>query len=226
MSHVLIADDDKDLVEGLRWYLEDEGFEVTTAYNGIEAVSAMREQSPDVAILDIMMPEMDGVEVCKLIRNESDIYIMILSARDGEIDKVRALEMGADDYLTKPFHATELVARIKALLRRQRGSTQSAPSYYQWQSLKVFLDDYRVTVDGEPVELTPSEFCLLKTLMGRPQTVMSREQLVEAVWGDDFFGELRLVDNHIYHLREKLTAAGLEDCPIYTVRRAGYVYRP
>jgi DNA-binding response OmpR family regulator len=225
MSHVLIADDDKDLVEGLRWYLEAEGFQVTAVTDGAAALRVAREERPDVAILDIMMPEMDGVEVCETIRQESDLYIMMLSARDGEIDKVRALEKGADDYVTKPFHVTELVARIKALLRRDRGGRQETPTY-RWKGLEVFVDERRVTVNGAPVELTAMEFDLLAALMRRWRVVFTREQLVEVIWGSDFYGELRLVDNHVYRLRDKLTAAGLENCPIVTVRGAGYAFRP
>ncbi|MCE5315002.1 MAG: response regulator transcription factor [Armatimonadota bacterium] len=225
MSHILIADDDADLVEGLRWYLEAEGFKVTSANNGKSALEAFRTEKPDVVILDIMMPEMDGVEACRAIRAESDAYVMMLSARDGEIDKVRALTTGADDYVTKPFHATEVVARIQALLRRTRRAEQPRPNY-KWNTLEVFVDERRVSVSGAPIELTAMEFDLLAAFMRRPHYVFTREKLVEIIWNDEFYGELRLVDNHVYRLREKLTAAGLENCPIATVRGVGYAFRP
>jgi DNA-binding response OmpR family regulator len=225
MSHILIADDDKDLVEGLRWYLEAEGFKVTSACNGTSALESFRADCPDVVILDIMMPEMDGVEVCRAIRAESDTYVMMLSARDGEIDKVRALSTGADDYVTKPFHVTEVVARIQALLRRTRQVEKAQPNH-RWKGLEVFVDERRVTVDGSAVDLTAMEFDLLAALMRRPQVVFTREQLVEVIWNDEFYGELRLVDNHVYRLREKLTSAGLANCPIATVRGVGYAFRP
>jgi len=226
MSHVLIADDDKDLVEGLRWYLEAEGFEVSCANDGNSALAEFRRNRPDVVILDIMMPGVDGMGVCEHIRRESDAYVMMLSARDGEIDKVRALSIGADDYLTKPFHISELVARVKALLRRGRTCAVEEPSSYQWKDLKVLVDERRVMVKGANVELTGMEFGLLVTLMRRPSVVLSREELIRAVWGGDFYGETRLVDNHIYHLREKLAGAGLGTVPIVTVRGVGYAFRP
>ncbi len=226
MSHVLIADDDKDLVEGLRWYLEAEGFEVTCANDGTSALAEFRSGRPDVVILDVMMPGTDGMGVCEEIRRESDAYVMMLSARDGEIDKVRALSIGADDYMTKPFHISELVARVKALLRRGRGTTPEEPKSYQWKDLKVLVDERRVAVKGVVIELTSMEFGLLVTLMRRPRVVFSRDELVKAVWGDEFYGETRLVDNHVYHLREKLAGAGIGTVPIVTVRGVGYAFRP
>lgn len=225
MNHILIADDDKDLVEGLSWYLEAEGFQVTSVYDGEAALEAFRACKPDVAILDVMMPKMDGIQVCEMIRLESDAFVMMLSARDGEIDKVRALSTGADDYVTKPFHITEVVARIKALLRRYRGE-QTEPVKYQWKGLHAIIPERRVAVDGVIVDLTSMEFDLLVALMRRPKTVLSRDDLVKVIWGDDFYGELRLVDNHVYRLREKLVNAGLGNCPIVTVRGVGYAFRP
>ena len=224
---ILIADDDADLIEGLRWYLEAEGFEMIAARDGEAAVELFREERPDLVILDIMMPKMDGIKVCKTISRESDAMIMMLSARDSEIDKVRALKLGADDYLTKPFHVSELVARIQALLRRKsRGQTTAPVPTYLWKNLELSLGEHRVTVNGSVVELTAMEFDLLAALMGQPQIVLSREQLVETVWGGDFYGELRLVDNLVYRLREKLTGAGCVGFPISTVRGVGYAYRP
>lgn len=226
MNHILIADDDKDLVEGLRWYLEAEGFQVTCAYDGASALEAFKSGRPDVLILDIMMPTLDGVAVCEAVRAESDAYVMMLSARDGEIDKVRALSIGADDYVTKPFHVSELVARVKALLRRTRGDQPKEQANFRWKGLHVLLEERRVAVDGVIVDLTAMEFDLLVALMRRPKTVFSRDDLVKTVWGDDFYGESRLVDNHVYHLRDKLTRAGLGKSPIATVRGVGYAFRP
>jgi DNA-binding response OmpR family regulator len=222
---IQIVDDDADLIEGLRWYLEAEGYEVVSAADGEAALEIFRARQPDLVILDIMMPRMDGIEVCETISRSSDAMIMMLSAKDSEIDKVRALKIGADDYVTKPFHTSELLARIEALSRRKgRGRAKAPP--YRWNNLELAVDEHRVSVDGSIVELTAMEFDLLTALMSSPQVALSREQLVETIWGDDFYGELRLVDNLVYRLREKLIGAGWVDFPIATVRGVGYAYRP
>lgn len=225
---ILIVDDDSDLIEGLRWYLEAEGFEILAAQDGEAAIETCRKESPDLVILDIMMPKMDGIKACEIISKESDAMIIMLSARDSEIDKVRALKLGADDYVTKPFHTSELVARIQALLRRRnRGQSQvGSTTTYQWGNLDLSLAEHRVSVDNAVVDLTTMEFELLAVLMEQPQIVLSREHLVDTIWGGDFYGEFRLVDNLVYRLREKLTKAGCADFPIATVRGVGYVYRP
>jgi len=224
-TKILLADDDQDLIEGLRWYLEAEGFQVFVVDNGQAALDVFRAEHPAVVILDIMMPGLDGVQVCEAIRQESEAFVMMLSARDGEIDKVRALQKGADDYVTKPFYASELAARIKALLRRAQRGSQSTPNYH-WKELELYLDERRVSVCGNTVILSVMEFELLAALLRRPRTVFSRNQLVDIIWGDDFVGELRLVDNHVYRLREKLINAGLSHCPIVTIRGVGYAFRP
>lgn len=224
-NSILVVDDDVDLIEGLRWYLEAEGFEVITANDGRSAIDVFRSHQPDLVILDIMMPEMDGMKVCETITAESDVMVMMLSAKDREIDKVRALQLGADDYVSKPFHALELVARVKALMRR-KAKGQISTSSYKWKNLEVLLDEHRVTIDGSDVDLTAMQFDLLSALLGRPHVVFSRNELVEAVWGDEFYGELRLVDNLVYRMRERLSAAGCSDLPIVAIRGVGYVYRP
>lgn len=222
---ILIVDDDTDLIEGLRWYLEAEGFDILEASDGEAALDIFRKEQPDLVILDIMMPKMDGIKVCEQISNESDAMIMMLSARDNEIDKIRALKVGADDYVTKPFHTSELVARIQALMRRRNRGQKAVPTY-RWRNLDLSLEEHRVSVNGSAVDLTAMEFDLLAALMGHPQVVLAREQLVETIWGGDFYGEFRLVDNLVYRLREKLTNAGCIDFPIVTVRGVGYAYRP
>lgn len=225
-AQILIADDDIDLVEGLSWYLEAANFQVLIAHDGLEALQMFRAEKPAVVILDIMMPGMDGIQLCETIRRESDVFIIMLSARDGEIDKVRALEKGADDYVTKPFYATEIAARIKALLRRSPADTKASENILRWEGLEVSINERQVTVKGATVHLSTMEFDLLVALLKRPRMVFSRNQLVDIVWGNDFYGELRLVDNHIYRLREKLIAAGIDHCPIATVRGIGYAFRP
>ena len=225
-ARILIADDNADMLDGLSWYLEAAGFAVSIASTGKEALAKFSAEHPDVVILDIMMPEIDGVTVCETIRRESDAYIMMLSARDGEIDKIRALDKGADDYVTKPFSAAEVVSRIKALLRRSQ-QAPSAIASFRWKGLALFLEEHRVRVHDEDVLLTTLEFELLATLMRHPRTVFSRNQLFDLVWGDDAYdGGMRLVDNQVYRLREKLVAAGLAHCPIVTIRGVGYAFRP
>jgi DNA-binding response OmpR family regulator len=224
-ARILIVDDDVNLIEGLRWYLEAEGFEILSAPDGETAIEVFRQERPDLLILDIMMPKMDGIKVCETISSESDALIMMLSARDSDIDKVRALKLGADDYVTKPFNVSELVARIQALMRRKNRGQAATPAY-RWKNLELSMDEHRVKVDGAVVELTTMEFDLLAALMGHPQIVLSRDSLVETVWGSDFYGEYRLVDNLVYRVREKLTGAGCADFPIMTVRGVGYAYRP
>ncbi|MHB9026729.1 MAG: response regulator transcription factor [Armatimonadota bacterium] len=220
---ILIADDDHALAEAVSWYLEAEGYQAVRANDGQAALQAFRDARPDAVILDIMMPGMDGFELCRTIRRESALPILMLSARDSEADKVRALDLGADDYVSKPFGAMELVARVKALLRRagtRTGASLQAPG------LEVFPEERQARVHGAPVELSALEFDLLATLLRRPRAVLTRNQLADLVWGDDFSGDVRLVDTHIYHLRDKLKAAGLVPCPIATVRGVGYAFRP
>ena len=222
---ILVVDDDVDLIEGLRWYLEAEGLEVLTADDGEAALDVYRKEKPDLVILDIMMPKLDGMKVCEIMSQEADAMIMMLSAKDGEIDKVRALKIGADDYVTKPFHMSELVARIEALARR-KGRSQLHSAAFKWQNLALYPDERRVTVNGIDVELTAMEFDMLTALMTNPSIVLSREHLIEKIWGNEFVGEFRLVDNLVYRLREKLSKAGCSDFPISTVRGVGYAYRP
>jgi DNA-binding response OmpR family regulator len=222
-SHILIVDDDPELTEAVTWYLEAEGMRATRVTNGAAALDAFRAERPDAVIIDIMMPGMDGFELCRAIRRQSPVPVLMLSARDGEVDKVRALNIGADDYVTKPFGAMELVARIRALLRR---AGASGGEKLEFPNIEILRDQRKVLVAGEPVQLSALEFDLLVTLALHPDIVFARERLADLVWGDDFTGDLRLVDSHIYRLREKLAAAGLSDSPIATVRGVGYAFRP
>jgi len=222
-SHILIADDDPKLTEAVSWYLEAEGFRASRVPNGAKALETFRSDRPDAVIIDIMMPGMDGFELCRTIRRESKVPILMLSAREGEAEKVRALNIGADDYMTKPFGAMELVARVKALLRRAGHAGEAS---LRFPGIEVLPEQRKLVVRNQEVQLSALEFDLLLTLMRRPRIVLSREQLADLVWGDDFSGELRLVDSHIYRLREKLAKAGLDPCPVATVRGVGYAFRP
>jgi DNA-binding response OmpR family regulator len=222
-SHILIVDDDPKLTEAVSWYLEAEGFRASRVANGSEALTAFRSDRPDAVIIDIMMPGMDGFELCRTIRRESQIPILMLSAREGEADKVRALDIGADDYVTKPFGAMELVARVKVLLRR---AGRAGEASLDFPGIEVLPEQRKALVHDRDVPLSALEFDLLLTLMRRPRVVFTREQLADLVWGDQFPGDLRLVDSHIYRLREKLIKAGLDPCPVATVRGVGYAFRP
>ena len=221
--HILIVDDDPELTEAVSWYLEAEGFEATRVADGAKALELFRTERPDAVIVDVMMPGMDGFALCRAIRSQSRVPVLMLSARDGEADKVRALNLGADDYVTKPFGAMELVARVKALLRRGGGASGTELRYGE---LEVLTEQRRVLVQGKEVVLSALEFDLLVTLARRPEIVFSREQLADLVWKDEFTGDLRLVDSHVYRLRGKLTESGLSPCPIATVRGVGYAFRP
>ncbi len=215
---ILIVDDEKHIVELARLYLEKEGYHVEDAYDGAEALAQIKSLQPTLVVLDLMLPEIDGWEVCRRIRGESDVPIIMLTARDDDVDKVVGLEMGADDYLTKPFNPRELVARIRAVLRRYEKPPQPEQVIKIGQ---VTIDSQRreVTVGDKPVELRTKEFDLLMTLAQHKGIVLSRDQLLDLVWGFDFYGQTRTVDVHIAHLRDKLTDSGLV---IDTVWGIGY----
>jgi DNA-binding response OmpR family regulator len=218
---ILIADDDPSIRELARMYLEKDGYEVVTAVNGRQALDKIKETSPALLVLDLMMPEMDGWEVTRRLRATGDLPILILTARDDDIDKIVGLEMGADDYLTKPFNPRELVARIRAILRRGGTSSSAADSQKTRQLGSVTINpaSREVIVAGERVNLRVKEFDLLLTLIGHVNIVLSREQLLNLVWGYEFYGNTRTVDVHIAHLRDKLSAS---DLTIETVWGMGY----
>jgi DNA-binding response OmpR family regulator len=216
------VDDDPELTEAVSWYLEADGMRATRVANGAAAMETFRAERPDAVIIDIMMPGMDGFALCRAIRNQSNVPVLMLSARDGEADKVRALNIGADDYVTKPFGAMELVARVKALLRRAGEATGTS---LRFPGIEVLPEQRKVLVHKKEVALSALEFDLLVTLARRPGIVLSREQLADLVWKDGFSGDLRLVDSHVYRLRAKLTESGLDPCPIATIRGVGYAFR-
>ncbi len=219
---ILVVDDEPKIVHLVKAYLEKEGYEVVTAADGPAALKAARAYRPDLIVLDIMLPGMDGLEVLTRLRQESDVYVILLTAKTEETDRVVGLTVGADDYVTKPFSPRELVARVKAALRRLRHSAGPPQgSVLTFRRLRIDLGRREVTLDGQPVALTPTEFDLLAALARHPGLVLSREQLLEQVWGADFYGETRVVDVHIGHIRRKLAALG-GDGLIVTVRGAGY----
>jgi DNA-binding response OmpR family regulator len=219
---ILIADDDAQLRRTVRAYLEDSGFRVLVAGNGRDAVFGVRHDHPDLVLLDVMMPEMDGFEAARLIRKESAVPIIMLTARDDEADQTAGLELGADDYVTKPFSSRVLVARVKAALRRAYGDLASEPVVLRVNGLLLDGEAHAVTLHEQPLDLTRSEYDLLGALMGRPGRVFTRMELLERTQGEAFAAYERTVDVHIKNLRAKLGAAG--DL-IETVYGVGYRMR-
>ena len=205
MSKILVVDDDLNIVKLIKLYLEKEDFTVCTAYNGVEALEVYRRENPSIIILDIMMPQLDGNSVCREIRKTSDVPIIMLTAKGETFDKVLSLELGADDYMVKPFEPKELIARIKAILRRSDAKrNESGDKVAEFDKLSVNLTNYELKLDGKIMEIPPKELELLYFLVSNPNRVFTREQLLEEVWGFDYFGDSRTVDVHIKRLREKL----------------------
>jgi DNA-binding response OmpR family regulator len=223
----LVVDDERALAELVGSYLARDGFEVSLAHDGRQAVERAREVDPDVMVLDLGLPLMDGVEVCRVVRTFSDCYIVMLTARNEEIDKLVGLSVGADDYLTKPFSPRELLARIQAMLRRPRATTSSAPSSDEapprvFGGLSIDVAGREVHCDGVAVDLTRTEFDVLEALSARPALVFSRRQLIDAVWDQTWVGDEHLVDVHIGHLRRKLGDDPTSPRYVRTVRGIGY----
>ena len=216
---ILVVDDEKNIVQLARLYLNNEGFRVEAAYDGGQALEKAKSLRPDLIVLDIMMPELDGLSVCKELRKTSNVPIIILTARGDDIDRIVGLELGADDYVTKPFNPRELVARVKAVLRR---ASQEAPTQQVLEADGLQLDTARreVTVEGEPVTLRAKEFDLLAAFLRHPGIVLDRERLLQLVWGTDYFGDTRTIDVHVAWLREKLARS--KRVKIQTVWGVGY----
>src|SRR5512136_1768690 len=220
MAKILVIDDEPSIVNLVSAYLKPEGYEVYTASDGPAGLKAAKAYKPDLVVLDLMLPGMDGLELLSRLRRESDVYVILLTARTEETDKIVGLSVGADDYVTKPFSPRELTARVKAALRRIELGNASASDAGVLAFRHVRLDAAarQVSVDERPVELTTIEFDLLKALAENRGRVISREQLLQKVWGGEYFGEMRVVDVHLGHIRQKL---GRDDL-IATVRGVGY----
>jgi two-component system alkaline phosphatase synthesis response regulator PhoP len=218
MTRILVIDDEPSITNLVSAYLKPEGYEVYTAADGPSGLKAARAFKPDLVVLDIMLPGMDGLEVLSRLRRESAVYVILLTARTEETDKVVGLSVGADDYVTKPFSPRELTARVKAALRRIQAGPAAGSEILAFRHLRLDAGSRKVTVDERPVELTAIEFDLLKALAESRGIVLSREQLLQKVWGGEYFGEMRVVDVHLGHVRQKL---GREDL-IATVRGVGY----
>ncbi len=218
-STVLVVDDEKNIVQLAKLYLTSEGYAVEAAYNGVQALEKVKTRSPDLVVLDLMMPEMDGWEVCRRLRAESNIPIIILTARGDDVDKILGLELGADDYVTKPFNPRELVARVKAVLRRYNSGEQLTRKL-SVGDVQVDLDRREVTVAGKLVVLRAKEFDLLATFAKHLGIVLDRERLLNMVWGYDYLGDTRTIDVHVTWLRDKISAS--ENVKIQTVWGVGY----
>ncbi|MBI3942735.1 MAG: response regulator transcription factor [Chloroflexi bacterium] len=218
---ILIVDDEPAIVRTLQAYLEKEGYAIYTAADGPTALTTARAFHPDLIILDIMLPGVDGIEVLRRLRQESDAYVLMLTARAEETDKIVGLTLGADDYVTKPFSPGEVVARVKAILRRGRAGSTGEPVLI-FQRLRIDPDARQVWRDNQLIELSHVEFELLHTLARHPGRVLSREQLIEQVWGNDFYGDERVVDVHLGRMRKKIEDDPANPTLIATVRGAGY----
>ncbi|AOM81431.1 response regulator YycF [Salisediminibacterium beveridgei] len=227
---ILVVDDEKPIADIIKFGLEKEGFEVIVAYDGNEAVEKAKKYVPTLILLDIMLPYLDGMEVCREVRKEHDMPIIMLTAKDSEIDKVLGLELGADDYVTKPFSTRELIARVKANLRRNQRPAEDAANASGTKNIDVGAlsiqpDAYLVTKRGDPIELTHREFELIHYLARHIGQVMTREHLLQAVWGYDYFGDVRTVDVTVRRLREKVEDNPSSPIWIVTRRGVGYYFK-
>ena len=220
---ILVVDDDPNIAQLVKLYLEKEGYEVSVETRGDDAVAAFQKNPPSLMLLDIMLPGMDGWQVCRAIRQTSSIPIIMLSAKDETFDKVLGLELGADDYITKPFEGKELVARVKAVLRRA-GPSETEKDSLSFPGLSISLEKYEVYYQGKLLDMPPKELEVLYFLASHQNRVFTREQLLEQVWGFDFFGDSRTVDVHIKRLREKLQDSEALGWQIRTVWGVGYKF--
>ncbi len=220
METILLVDDEPSIISLAKMYLERDGFHAESVGDGLKALEAAQRLRPGLVVLDVMLPGLDGFEVCRRLRGAgNEVPIIMLTARDDDIDKILGLELGADDYLTKPFNPRELVARVKAILRRMEKKAGISSALMRLGDLEVDSTRHAVTVNGLPVSLRAQEFDLLLTLAGQPGRVFTREQLLEKAWGFDFYGQTRTVDVHIAQLRRKIAASRVK---IETVTGVGY----
>ena len=223
-SKILIVEDDPNILEALKYNLGKEGYATLTAVDGVQALELARVNKPDLVILDILLPQMSGFEVCRILRKEMTVPIIMLTARDDEIDKVTGLDLGADDYMTKPFSMRELMARVRAMLRRVEIQTVIPETPRRFGDLEIDILHHVITRAGNTLNLSPKEFDLLVFLTSNKGFVFSRDQLLEKVWGYDYSGDTRTVDVHIRWLREKIEDNSEEPKRLITVRGVGYKF--
>jgi len=230
-NKVLLVEDDRTLLDVLKYNLTKEGHDVITACDGVEALNVARDKKPDLIVLDVMLPKLDGFEVCRILRREMTVPILMLTAKAGETDKVVGLELGADDYMTKPFSMREFLARIRAMLRRAEmtriaasSAQETAPSIIKTSDLEIDFARHKVSQSGTTIDLSPKEFDLLAFLVKNREQVFSRDQLLEKVWGYDYAGDTRTVDVHVRWLRQKIEADPANPIHLLTVRGIGYKF--
>ena len=225
-QRILVIDDDPSLAEMLTIVLRGEGFDTAVVADGTQALSAVRELRPDLVLLDLMLPGLSGTEVCRQLRARSNVPVIMLTAKDGEIDKVVGLELGADDYVTKPYHTRELVARIRAVLRRHGEPEELLPAALEAGPVRMDVDRHVVTVAGRSVNLPLKEFELLELLLRNAGRVLTRMQLIDRIWGADYVGDTKTLDVHVKRLRSKIEPDPSAPRHLVTVRGLGYKYEP
>ena len=223
MQKVLVVDDEAKLVRLIQAYLQEAGFKVVTAFDGSQALQQFERESPDLIVLDLMLPQLDGLEVARRVRQKSNVPIIMLTARVAETERVVGLELGADDYVPKPFSPRELVARVRAVLRR--GSHPPAAQKVESGRLRIDVDGHQASIDGHAMELTPSEFTLLLTMAQQPGRAFTRRQLMEAITASGYATVERAIDTHIKNLRRKIEDDPVNPCYIHTVRGVGYKFQ-
>lgn len=222
---ILIVDDEENILELLRFNLENTGYNVISANNGISALEKVKSERPKLVLLDVMLPKLDGLDVCKEIKKDNNLKntsIIMLTAKGEELDKILGLELGADDYITKPFSIRELLARVKAVLRRSVSAEENTENFYEKGRLKVDFERYEVSINGEKIDTTLKEFELLEMLIKNRGKILKREVLLEKIWGYEYIGETRTVDVHIRYLRKKIEEDDKAPKLIETIRGVGY----
>ena len=222
MPLILVCDDQPMVHEALGVYLKNEGYQMISAYDGAQALKLVEEKKPDLMILDLMMPQISGIEVCREVRKNSNMPILMLTAKGEEIDRILGLELGADDYIVKPFEPKELVARVKAVLRRYEPKQEEDKNILKFGELEINLSNYSVLYHGKSLDFPPKEFELLSFLAQHPNRVFTREQLLDRIWGYEYVGDTRTVDVHVKRIREKLNSE--DEWGIRTVWSVGYKF--
>ena len=223
-KRILLVDDEPLILKGLKFSLEQDGYETDTASDGEEALAKMRNGGYDIVLLDVMLPKLSGIEVCQNIRETSNVPIIMLTAKGEDMDKILGLEYGADDYMTKPFNILEVKARIKSILRRTGAAPEAPKLELTVRDITINIGNRSVVAHGEPVNLTVKEFDLLQLFMNNPGKVYSRDELLETIWGFDYLGDVRTVDVHIRRLREKIEKDSTKPAYIMTKRGVGYYF--